>query len=54
MTAKTRYRCRCGETKMIPERPFNDPDSDPEIRTGCQECGRITTHKPVGTPRGWS
>ena len=51
MPRATRYRCRCGATKCVPEDPLAP---SPTIRTGCQSCERIATHRPVGTVHAWS
>lgn len=46
----TRYACRgCGATKFVPERPLDPKD---KIRTGCDACGAIMPHHPVGHPAG--
>jgi hypothetical protein len=50
MRRATRYRCRRGHDKFVPEPPLNP---DPRIRTGCEVCGGIVPHRPVGTG-GWS
>lgn len=46
MDYATEYVCACGATKWVPERPL---DAQARIRTGCEQCDRITPHAPVGT-----
>lgn len=46
----TRYACRsCDTSKFVPERPL---DAAGKIRTGCETCGAIMPHHPVGHPAG--
>ena len=47
MDPASRYVCRgCGTHKFVPERPLHPT---PSIRTGCQTCGALMPHNPVGT-----
>lgn len=46
MDPATKYVCRCGTAKFVPERPLHPT---PRIKTGCETCDRITPHAPVGT-----
>lgn len=48
MTGKRKYHCkRCHYSKWIPGR---DEDLEKTIRTGCENCERITPFKKVGVP----
>jgi len=47
MDYATRYKCRyCNLHRWLPERPLNPT---PRVRAGCERCGSITPHNPVGT-----
>lgn len=49
MSSAQRYRCQtCGDEKVVPEHPTTGAQS---INTGCQSCGRITTHLAVARER---
>jgi len=47
---KSKYRCHCGATKVV---PMDVADKEPSIRTGCEHCERITEHRPVGSVYSW-
>jgi transcription elongation factor Elf1 len=43
---RRRFRCvACNATKLISVAPI---DADRQLHTGCEHCGAITTHDPVG------
>lgn len=46
-----RQRYDCGDcdtgTKLLPEHPVDGPRT---VRTGCPDCGKLTTHYAAGRP----